>query len=158
MIAAASSELAAGGGTRHPRRQLLSQHRGSTFGTDPLGRPPKLPPFREFGRGVQRLASLVVAETGAEGSAGPSWLHYVAAEVQAAIADGVRVSGICLYPVLDYPGWDDDRICPVGLLKLQAGAGGRVVNEPLAAELTRQIEVMERQRREAARPVLVAKG
>jgi hypothetical protein len=33
-----------------------------------------------------------------------------------------------------------------------------VVNEPLAAELTRQIETMERQRREAARPVLVAQG
>jgi hypothetical protein len=128
-------------------------------GPIPLGRH-DYRPFRDilaeaFGRYGRPL---VVAETGAEGSAGPSWLHYVAGEVQAAIAGGVRVSGICLYPVLDYPGWDDDRICPVGLLKLQAGPGGRVVNEPLAAELTRQVELMERQRREAARPVLVAQG
>ena len=31
-------------------------------------------------------------------------------------ARGVQVEGICLYPVLDYPGWENGRTCEVGLL------------------------------------------
>jgi hypothetical protein len=85
---------------------------------------------------------LFVAETGAEGSAGPAWLHYIADEVQAARAKDVRVEGICLYPILDYPGWENDRVCPVGLLGLAPGPGGRAVHEPLAAELRRQLELI----------------
>ena len=126
-------------------------------GPIPLGRH-DYRPFRDIlGEAFARYGRpLVVAETGAEGSAGPSWLHYVAGEVAAAIAQGVPVQGVCLYPVLDYPGWDDGRTCPVGLLQLQPGPGGRMVNEPLAAELARQIDRFEVQRREAARPHLVA--
>jgi hypothetical protein len=41
---------------------------------------------------------VLVAETGAEGTARAAWLHYVASEVRAALEDGVPVEGICLYP------------------------------------------------------------
>src|SRR4029079_2360902 len=38
---------------------------------------------------------LLLTETGAEGSAKPSWLHYVCSEVREAITRGVAVEGIC---------------------------------------------------------------
>ena len=105
--------------------------------------------FRRYGR------PMIVAETGAEGSAGPSWLHYIAGEVDAVIAAGVPVEGICLYPVLDYPGWDDDRTCPVGLLQLAPGRHGRLVQEALATELRRQIEIRIGETRKRSRRPLV---
>ncbi|MES2644277.1 MAG: beta-glucosidase [Myxococcota bacterium] len=63
---------------------------------------------------------ILVAETGAEGANGPAWLRYVCSETRAAAAAGVPVGGVCVYPVLDYPGWDNDRHCRCGLLN----AGG----------------------------------
>jgi len=79
-----------------------------------------------------------VAETGAEGSARSAWLHYICDEVRAAIAAGTPVEGICLYPLLDYPGWENERTCDVGLLGATGGPGGRTVYQPLAEELARQ--------------------
>jgi hypothetical protein len=99
-----------------------------------------------------------VAETGIEGQAHvtgspryempvpphedarPEWLRYVGAEVRAARASGVPVEGICLYPVLNHLGWDDDRHCQNGLLDFprDATTGARGVVTPLALELARQ--------------------
>jgi len=81
---------------------------------------------------------VLIAETGAEGTARAAWLHYVASEVRAALADGVPVEGICLYPVVEYPGWENDRHCQVGLLGVPGGDGRRGVCDPLADELQRQ--------------------
>ena len=78
---------------------------------------------------------IFVAETGIEGDARAGWLRYVLAEADAAIAMGVPVEGVCLYPVLDHPGWDDGRYCPNGLLSWSADARGRAPHEPLAAVL-----------------------
>jgi hypothetical protein len=65
-----------------------------------------------------------------------SWLRIIAAEAAAAQRAGVPVEGICLYPVTDYPGWDDDRHCPTGLLGYVDEGGRRPVYAPLAAELS----------------------
>ncbi|WP_309391825.1 beta-glucosidase [Chelatococcus sambhunathii] len=81
---------------------------------------------------------VIVSETGAEGSARASWLHYVAGEIAAAIDAGAPVEGLCLYPVLDYPGWANDRLCEVGLFGQPEADGGRKVYQPLAEELARQ--------------------
>ncbi len=81
---------------------------------------------------------IFVAETGVEGDRRASWLRYVGAEVHAAMRAGVPVEGICLYPVLDHPGWDDERYCPNGLLRFAADASGRTADPALAAELRRQ--------------------
>jgi hypothetical protein len=96
---------------------------------------------------------VVVTETGAEGSARAAWLHYVCDEVRHAMADGVEVAGVCLYPVVDYPGWDNDRHCPVGLFSPPDENGKRATYAPLADELRRQqdlfatfLKVRERQR------------
>ena len=80
---------------------------------------------------------ILITETGAEGSAAASWLHYVCSEVEEALERGVPVMGICLYPVLDYPGWENDRMCEVGLLGAPGAGGSRNVHEKLAAELRR---------------------
>lgn len=79
-----------------------------------------------------------VAETGAEGSSRSAWLCYVAGEVRAARRAGVPVAGICLYPLLDYPGWEDERPCDVGLFGMPGPDGVRPVHEELLDELRRQ--------------------
>lgn len=81
---------------------------------------------------------LLIAETGAEGTAKASWLHYVCGEVRAAQRAEVPVDGICLYPILDYPGWENDRTCAVGLFSLPGGDGRRTSDLDLAGELDRQ--------------------
>jgi hypothetical protein len=81
---------------------------------------------------------LMIAETGAEGDARVPWFNYVCDEVAAAMAGGIPIVGICIYPVTVYPGWDDDRFCPTGLLGDADPQGNRPVCEPLAAALAAQ--------------------
>ncbi|WP_245624433.1 beta-glucosidase [Belnapia moabensis] len=81
---------------------------------------------------------IFVAETSIEGDRRALWLRYVAEEVREAIRAGVPVEGICLYPVLSHPGWDNDRYCPNGLLEMEPKHGRRPVHAPLARELRRQ--------------------
>ena len=50
---------------------------------------------------------LVVAETGHVGAGRADWLHEVAAEVRQARQLGVPVQGICLYPLVDRPDWQE---------------------------------------------------
>lgn len=87
----------------------------------------------------QRYARpLLIAETGAEGDQRAEWLRYVSDQVELARERGVPVEGICLYPILDYPGWEDDRHCPTGLLGFADHSGRRPVDADLAEELKRQ--------------------
>jgi len=78
---------------------------------------------------------LLVTETGAKGGNGPGWLRYVAGEVRAALRRGVPVEGLCLYPVMDYPGWADDRPCRCGLVATATGSGERSLNTDLLEQL-----------------------
>lgn len=80
---------------------------------------------------------MLIAETGTEGARRGPWFDYVAAETRRARARGVPVEGICLYPVADHPGWDDDRMCPNGLLGPDPAGGARAVEPGLAAALAR---------------------
>jgi beta-glucosidase/6-phospho-beta-glucosidase/beta-galactosidase len=81
---------------------------------------------------------IFVAETGIEDETRPAWLRYLSNEVFAAIANGVPVHGICLYPIVNHPGWEDDRHCHNGLFDYADNRGHREVFEPLAVELARQ--------------------
>ncbi|CAN5306254.1 beta-glucosidase [soil metagenome] len=83
---------------------------------------------------------VIVAETGAEGSARAPWLHYVCQEVAEAREAGADIGGICLYPVTSYPGWDDDRPCSTGLFGAVDGMGRRGLYRPLVEELARQTD------------------
>lgn len=81
---------------------------------------------------------LFVAETGIEDGARPEWFRYVSEQVRIAEAGGVAVEGICLYPILNHPGWDDDRHCQNGLWDYPDEAGEREIYAPLAEEIERQ--------------------
>ena len=80
---------------------------------------------------------LLVAETGTEGDVRAAWFWMMIAEIEAARAAGVPVEGICLYPIIDHVGWDDDRDCPSGLLSSRVVNGRRDVHAPLAAAIER---------------------
>jgi beta-glucosidase/6-phospho-beta-glucosidase/beta-galactosidase len=94
-------------------------------------------PFHELLQEIHRRyrRPIFIAETGAEGTARPAWLYYVVREVLAAKLAGADLQGICLYPVTDYPGWEDGRICKTGLLQMTDGQGQRSFFAPLLDEL-----------------------
>jgi beta-glucosidase/6-phospho-beta-glucosidase/beta-galactosidase len=81
---------------------------------------------------------ILISETGAESDAGAGWLAYICAEVRQAQRRGANVIGICLYPVMDYPGWDDDRHCHCGLIEVDETWSKRQLREDLARELRDQ--------------------
>jgi beta-glucosidase/6-phospho-beta-glucosidase/beta-galactosidase len=81
---------------------------------------------------------IFIAETGTEGLERPEWFRYVCGEVSEALRLGVPLEGVCLYPIVDFPGWGDDRHCETGLWGLTDVAGRRQVYLPLAEELMRQ--------------------
>ena len=80
---------------------------------------------------------IFVAETGIEGDARAGWLTMILAEVAAAIAMGVPVEGVCLYPILDHPGWDDERYCPNGLIAWSPVIERRIAEPALADAIAR---------------------
>lgn len=84
---------------------------------------------------------LLIWETGPEGSARPYWLHHVCSEVRRTTERGVSVEGICLYPILDYRGWDNDRMCRAGLFSPPAAGGRRTADQDLLNELGRQLSI-----------------
>lgn len=83
---------------------------------------------------------ILIAETGIENEARAEWFRYVCAEVEIAKNLGAQIEGICLYPIVNHPGWDDDRHCHNGLWDYADEAGEREIYEPLAAEIRREIE------------------
>jgi beta-glucosidase/6-phospho-beta-glucosidase/beta-galactosidase len=96
---------------------------------------------------------LFVAETGIEDETRPAWLRYMSKEVLTALEAGVPVEGICLYPILNHPGWDDDRHCHNGMFDYADAEGRRAVYQPLADEVARQtanFEAFARDKRRVA--------
>jgi hypothetical protein len=107
---------------------------------------------------------IMLSETGAEGTAKPSWLHYVSNEVRTAMRSGTDIRGICWYPITSYPGWDNSRHAETGLLSSVVANGTRHVDERLLEEFELQRTLfaeMAADRRPyavAARPPAVAGG
>ncbi len=82
---------------------------------------------------------LFIAETGTEGDDRPAWFAHIASEVVAAIESGVPVEGVCLYPIVNFPGWTNDRHCQNGLWDSADDHGHRPIFEPLRDEIERQV-------------------
>jgi hypothetical protein len=97
---------------------------------------------------------LLISETGAEGSARPYWLHHICAEVARAIRCGIPIEGVCLYPILDYHGWDNDRVCRVGLLSMPDVVDVREEDPEFARELIRQTSILNVESRRKLRLVV----
>lgn len=84
---------------------------------------------------------LFIAETSHFGAGRARWLAEVTDEVARTRATGVPVEGLCLYPIIDRPDWDDpDHWHHSGLWDLRPAAGARlerVLCDEYADELRR---------------------
>ncbi len=100
---------------------------------------PEYRPFSEILKEVHQRYQrpMWISETGTEGEDRPKWLRYISDEVRAAMQAGVPIHGICLYPIVNHPGWDDDRHCLNGLWDYSGLSGEREIYDPLAQELVR---------------------
>lgn len=118
----------------YPHNQWI--HGGATIEhTHPLYRP-----FSQILREIYERYGrpLFVAETSSLGDVRPGWLRYVGREVRAALRAGVPIGGVCLYPIVSFPDWEDDRRSHCGLWSYPDAAGERAICRPLARELRRQ--------------------
>ncbi|WP_425988968.1 glycosyltransferase [Ensifer sp. R-19] len=86
---------------------------------------------------------MLIAETGIEGDRRSDWLAYVGEEVRAAMKWGVPIEAVCLYPIANHAGWDDDRPCENGLLSAEPTPSFRKVYQPLADQLDSQVKTIE---------------
>ena len=108
--------------------------------------------WRPFSSSLEEIATryaprpLIVSETGAELALRQPWLAYIGAQVERAIEGGANVQGICWYPILDHPGWDDDRHVRCGLYGFRR-RGERRLELDIAAELERWRVRLERSSR-----------
>jgi hypothetical protein len=59
------------------------------------------------------------------------------------LALGVPVQGLCWYPIVDYPGWNDERHCCSGVLSYPDARGSRTWFTPLKNEMERQQRLFE---------------
>jgi hypothetical protein len=82
---------------------------------------------------------VVVSETSHFGAGRGRWIREVAGEVARARQAGVAVEGLCIYPIVDRPDWDDpDHWHNSGLWDVQRRADGkleRVLSPDYAASL-----------------------
>ena len=81
---------------------------------------------------------LFVSETGTEDDGRADWFNYICSQVSFALSRGIPVHGICLYPILNHPGWADNRHCHNGLFDYPDASGNRQVYHPLAAAIYEQ--------------------
>lgn len=92
--------------------------------------------LREYAARYER--PIMIAETGIENEARPEWFRYICEQIRIAESGGVQIQGICLYPIVNHPGWDDDRHCHNGLWDYPNENGEREIYAPLAEEIERQ--------------------
>lgn len=118
----------------------------------PPGHPQHTPLHQLLEQVNDRYArTMIISETGAEAEAAPAWLSVVSAEVRQALRKGIDLQGICLYPVMDYPGWDDGRHCPCGLICVEQDWQKRQLRTDLVQELHMQWSLIEASGSQAAR-------
>src|SRR5688572_2744842 len=92
--------------------------------------------LREYKRRYDK--PILITETGIEDDERPACLRYVCEQVAEARASGVTIEGVCLYPIVNHPGWADDRHCHNGLWDYADDSGLREIYQPLADEINRQ--------------------
>lgn len=98
------------------------------------------PLYKPFGRILIETYArygkpLLIAETGIEDDRRAAWYRYVVSQARDAMRAGVPLEGLCLYPIVNHPGWDDDRMCHNGLLSANVKAGRRKAEETLSSAI-----------------------
>jgi hypothetical protein len=85
---------------------------------------------------------IFISETGTEAVARVDWLRYIGKQVREALKMGVPIEGICWYPIVDFPGWGDDRRCETGLWGYADSQGHREEYVPMVKELYLQQDLI----------------
>jgi beta-glucosidase/6-phospho-beta-glucosidase/beta-galactosidase len=104
-------------------------------------RDPRWKPFHQIAADVYHRYGrpLYVGETSHFGPDRGRWIQEIASEVRLARNEGIPVEGICVYPILDRPDWDNfGHWHHSGLWDLVPNGDGRlkrVLNESYAADL-----------------------
>lgn len=70
---------------------------------------------------------MLISETGTEGAMRASWLEYVVAESERALARGCELPGITLYPIVAHPGWGTKAAARTGSRPFLAAARAGVM-------------------------------
>lgn len=99
--------------------------------------------YRHFGDMLEAIWSryrrpMFVSETGTEDDGRADWFNYICDQTAVALERGIPVHGICLYPILNHPGWADDRHCHNGLFDYPDASGNRPLHHPLAEAVREQ--------------------
>jgi hypothetical protein len=89
---------------------------------------------------------MLIAETGCEGSERAPWLRYIAQQSRVAMQAGCDLHAVTLYPILNHPGWLDDRHCENGLWGYADEVGHRPIDLALYEELRTQGPLLEAER------------
>lgn len=89
--------------------------------------------LREFYERYRR--PVFIAETGIEDDLRADWFRYICRESNIAQTQNVPLEGICLYPIVNHPGWADNRHCHNGLWDYADENGYREAHQPLADEV-----------------------
>ncbi len=93
---------------------------------------------------------MIVAETGCEGARRAAWLRYISDECRSALKSGCNLQGVTLYPIVNHPGWLDERHCENGLWGYADEHGERPVDLPLLEALHEQSALLETERAQLA--------
>jgi quercetin dioxygenase-like cupin family protein len=102
---------------------------------------PRWVPLSELLAGVERRygGPVVLAETGSSGESRASWIDFLASEAALALERGVNLQGICLYPIVTSPDWEDPTaFFDGGLFDLEPQTDGllrRFLAHPVATAL-----------------------
>ncbi len=110
---------------RHPSRRPL-----------PLDHAEYRPPHEIFLEFYSRYGRpMIISETGIEDERRPEWFRFAWGEAHAARERGVPIDGLCLYPIVNHPGWEDNRHCHNGLWDYANSNGDREAYAPLESAI-----------------------
>jgi len=106
---------------------------------------PRRRPFLEIARDIYGRYGrpIIISETGAEDALRPAWLRRMTAHAERILEAGLPLWGLCIYPILDHPGWDDDRNVKCGLWGYET-PGERILEPNVAAALLESKSRLER--------------
>ena len=81
---------------------------------------------------------MLIAETGIEDELRAEWFRYICDQSKIARTKNTPIEGVCLYPIVNHPGWADNRHCHNGLWDYADETGSRTAYQPLTDEIILQ--------------------
>lgn len=72
---------------------------------------------------------VVLSETGHFKEDRGKWMQQITEDCIAAMQKGVDLRGICIYPVVDRPDWDEGHLIPCGIWTYNEATGERIAEE-----------------------------